>query len=263
MATPLRLAVLGDPVAHSRSPAIHAVALRLAGLEGGYEAIRADEAVLGEAVEGLERGQFSGLNVTMPLKEAARGLAERATSDAGRAGSVNTLRYADGRVEGHSSDVTAFREIFGGGRFGAEDEVLILGAGGSARAALAGAGERRVHVSSRSESKAARLAAAHGAATVGWGAAVAGAVVVNATPLGMSGEELAEGVLGASSGLIDLPYGDEPTWAVSAAAGRGLPTVDGFEFLARQAAESFRWWTGISVSLRPLIEAARDGGGNR
>ena len=254
----MRLAVLGDPVAHSRSPAIHALALRLAGLEGGYVAIRADEAVLGEVVEGLRRGRFSGLNVTMPLKEAAWGLAERATPDAERAGSVNTLRFA-GRVEGHSSDVTAFREILGGGRFGADAEVLILGAGGSARAALVGAGGRRVHVSSRSEGKAARLAAAHGAATVGWGTAVAGAVVVNATPLGMSGEELPEGVLGASSGLIDLPYGDEPTPAVSAAAERGLPTADGFEFLARQAAESFRWWTGVSVSLSPLIEAARDG----
>ena len=256
----MRLAVLGDPVAHSRSPAIHTVALRLAGLEGSYQAIRADSAELGEAVEGLRRGRFHGLNVTMPLKEAAWGLAEWTTPDGGRAGSVNTLRFRDGRVEGHSSDVTAFREILEGGRFGAEDEVLILGAGGSARAALAGAGDRSVHVSSRSEERAAQLAAAHGAATVRWGAAVAGAVTVNATPLGMSGEELPEGALDASSGLIDLPYSDKPTWAVLAAGGRGLPTVDGFEFLARQAAESFRWWTGVSVSLRPLIEAARPGG---
>jgi shikimate dehydrogenase len=103
----LRFAVLGDPIDHSRSPAIHTAALDHVGLKGSYVAIRAGSSELRAAVEQLREGSFDGFNITMPLKEEAATLAEDLTAEAGRSGSVNTLRARNQVIEGHSSDVIA------------------------------------------------------------------------------------------------------------------------------------------------------------
>lgn len=248
----IRLALLGDPVGHSRSPAIHAAALRLAGLVGGYEAITARQPDLDHHLERLRRGELSGVNVTMPLKVAALDRSERSTQEARGAGSANTLRASGGAIEAHSTDVLAFVDIFAELDHGGP--MLILGAGGSAGAALAARGGMTAFVSARDMSRAAEVG---GDGTVPWGEPVPGALVVNATPLGMRGERLPDGVLEQAAVLVDLPYGREETPAVGEAGARGLPTVDGVEFLTRQAAHSFEWWTGVAVEWTALLDAAR------
>lgn len=251
----LRLALLGDPVDRSLSPVMHRQALEDAGLEGEYLAIQADQRRLEQEVGRLRAGGLDGANVTMPLKEAAADLCDRLTAEAARAGAVNSMRAERGEVVGHSTDVVVFQGLLTGW---GDIPLLVLGAGGSARAALAAAGPTRVYVSARRRETASRLAGLHERMTIlDWGAAVAGAAVVNATPLGMNGERLPEGVLTVASGLIDLPYGETTTPAVAEARDLGIPTVDGIEFLARQAAAAFTWWTGRPVDSGRLARAAR------
>ncbi|HEX6286251.1 MAG TPA: hypothetical protein VFZ80_02110 [Acidimicrobiia bacterium] len=254
-----RLAVLGDPVEHSRSPILHETMLDLAGLQGSYERIRADRNVLSRMVAGLRKGEWHGFNVTMPLKEAAAEVADDLSPPAQRSRSVNTLLVDQGRIGGHSTDSTAFRALLEHDRFAHHGTILVIGSGGSAAAALAAIDPgRRVYVSARRPERAAVLTSTFGADLVAWGAGVAGALVINATPMGMSGESLPEGILAASRGLIDLPYGDTATPAIRWAERTGTPHVDGHEFLIRQAIESFRLWTGVEIRYSHLTDALRN-----
>lgn len=231
----------------------------MSGLSGDYVAIRVDRGGLSEMVSALKAGDWQGLNVTMPLKGEAAALADELSADAAASGSVNTLSAADGLVVGDSTDCTTFRYLVGDGRLSsAGTPVLVLGAGGSAAAALvAMATDRPTYVSSRRQERAAALAARFGGDAVEWGTAVAGALVVNTTPLGMQGESLPEGVLEAASALIDLPYASASTPAVTDASRLGLRHVDGHEFLLRQAIASFRLWTGVDVDYEPVRGALR------
>ena len=259
MSKPMCLAVLGDPVGHSRSPAIHNAAMGHLGIEGRYEAIRAGTAELAQAVDELRSGALQGINVTMPLKEEAARLAEVLTDEASRSGSVNTLRSRDDQVEGHSTDVIATRLAVADQRFEASAPILVLGAGGGAAAALVGMDGRVVFLSARDPERAAALADRVGikVGLVRFGAGVAGAVVMNATPLGMRGETLPENVVGPASGVIDLAYGDAPTPTVHRARESGLAVMDGIEFLVLQAVASFEWWTGVPAPIEVMLDAAR------
>jgi shikimate dehydrogenase len=253
-----RLVLLGDPVDHSRSPAIHRAALRLADLDGDYVTLRADESALADAVERLRSGSLDGINVTMPLKGAAFEIADRRTPLAELAGSVNTLYRSGAGVEGDSTDAAAFAAIVEEGPFVNAETFLVLGAGGSAAAALAALKGRKVWVSARNGERAKTLAEGLSASgVIPWGQAASGSVVINATPLGMAGESLPEGLVEGSIGLIDLPYGSSPTLAVEIARAAGLKLVDGIGFLTRQAALSFQRWTGRSVDFERLAEAVR------
>ena len=223
-----------------------------------YTAIQADGQRLRAVVEQMRAGEFDGLNITMPLKGLASELAEFPTSDAQSARSINTLRARDEVIEGHSTDKVAFDQILSAPDFAPISNVLVLGAGGSARAAVAALSDRNIYISARNPDKTEELAERDGVAPVRWGAAVAGAMIVNCTPLGMSGEDLPEGLLDVATALIDLPYGTPSTPAVAAAVEAGIPAVDGYEFLARQAAASFEWWTGVPVDSESLTEIARN-----
>lgn len=253
----LHFALLGDPVEHSRSPRIHRCALSLSGLAGDYQAIKADGAALETAVADLRVGALDGLNITMPLKGAASELADWATPLAVESESVNTLRAREGRIEGHSTDADAFRQILGAGGF-RSGPILVLGSGGSARAALASVKDREMFVQARDRSRAEALSRRYSTQVVDWGSPVGGAVLINATPLGMAGEHVPSATLGAAQAVIDLPYGDLPTPAALSADANQIPIVDGVEFLAMQAMASFRWWTGLKVDLGTLIDAARN-----
>jgi shikimate dehydrogenase len=244
--------VLGDPVSHSKSPVIQQEALRRAGLEGEFLAIKADEEKLVAVIEEMRAGEFDGLNVTMPLKEVAAGLV-------GQAGAINTLRCKDSVVEGVSTDTAAFRGILEGPGFRDVDNVLILGAGGSALSALAAMSDKHLYLSARNESRVSEVVASHdNVMAVPWKSAVAGAIVINCTPLGMSNEDLPKAIVDAAGALIDLPYGPPETPSVGRALKVGIPVVDGYEFLARQAAASFEWWTGVVVDFKSLAEIARN-----
>jgi shikimate dehydrogenase len=253
-----RFALLGDPVAHSRSPDIHRVMLQLSGLDGHYETIRADKAILAETVTGLRYGTWDGLNVTMPLKTEAAGLADTLSPQARRSRSVNTLHLSGSGVHGDSTDSITFRELTGRAEFSTCSSMLILGAGASAAAALAAiesAGP--IYVSARRPAQAEELTGRLGGEPVAWGAAVSSALVINTTPIGMAGEDLPHDVLRVAAGLLDLPYGPTPTPAVMAASRFGIPTVDGHEFLIRQAMASFAIWTGREVDYDRVASKLR------
>jgi len=252
-----KFGLLGDPVEHSRSPDLHRAMLRLTGNDGDYLLVRADDRRLAGEIAELRSRSWDGLNVTMPLKECAAALADELDPAARLAGSVNTLVLSGEVVKGHSTDVTAFSDLLA--RPGLEGEtLLVLGAGGSAGAALAAAaGQRPVYISARDIRRATALVDRLGGEAVPWGAPVAGAVVVNATPIGMSGESLDREVLAVAAGIIDLPYGSDTTPAVAFMRRRDLPAIDGHEFLLRQAIASFHLWTGAHVEFDEVLAAIR------
>jgi shikimate dehydrogenase len=258
--SPLHFAVLGDPVAHSRSPAIHNAALRELGIEGSYGARRADLDGLHRAIGELRAGTLAGINITMPLKEDAAASADTLSPLAASAGSVNTMGLRDGVVAGESTDAVAMRSLLRRPQFGAET-ILVLGAGGAASAVIQAMAGRTVAISARQDDRSRELVRRLGMDVdlVPFGTPVPGALLVNATPLGMAGEDLPHGLVELSSGLIDLAYGPRVPPATQEARARGLPVVDGIEFLTLQAAESFTWWTGLEAPFEVMLEAAKNG----
>lgn len=260
MPSPLRLAVLGDPIEHSRSPAIHNAALAHLGIEGSYVARRVEAGALSGVIRELKNGSLDGANVTMPLKREAAALADVLTGEASASGSVNTLRVRSGMVEGHSTDVVASSKAFSDERFNPSAPILILGAGGAAAAAMIGAPERDIYVSARDIERASALVEkiGRGAGVVPFGVGVSGALLVNATPLGKGGISLPDAVTMTASGVIDLAYGANETPTIAGARATGLPFMDGVEFLVLQAAASFEWWTGVIAPVEVMVQAARN-----
>ena len=253
----MRLAVFGSPVAHSLSPVIHAAALAAVGIAGSYEAFEVDAAGMRAAVGDVRRGKLDGANVTMPHKRLACELSDRLTSEAERAGAVNTLARVGGTVVGHNTDVAGVRSAWRDAGLEPEGPVLVLGAGGAAAAALIALEGRPLTVSARRPSAATRLVerVEVEAGVVPFGDAVEGATLVNATPLGMGGETLPRAVLAACRGLFEMTYGATPTSAETAVAAGGLPTCSGARMLLAQAAASFRIWTGVEAPLGEMESA--------
>jgi len=244
----VRLVLLGDPVAHSLSPRLHEAALRVLGIPGSYTARRVDAGGLQEAFIELRNGRLDGANVTMPHKAAAFVACDRVSAVARQVGAVNTLVPEGGLVRGENTDVEGIRRAWRWGGLPEDAPVLVLGAGGAAAAAVVGrpAGVE-VLVSARRTARAGDLLARlHVEGTVvPWGEPVPGAVVVNATPVGMDGtSRLPEAVLAAAEGLFDMAYGHGPTPATTTLRARGRPVVPGTEMLLAQAAASIRIWTG-------------------
>lgn len=257
----MRLVLLGDPVAHSLSPVMHQAALDALGIAGSYEARRVDGAGMRAAAAELREGSIHGANITMPHKRLAFDLCDRTEIEAGRAGSVNTWVLRRGEIVGHSTDVTGLRRVWTTAGLPHGAPVLVLGTGGAAAAALiALESHPRLLLAGRRAAAAAALVrrVAPRAEVVPWGSVAAGAVVVNATPLGMQGEALPHGVLEAAAGLVDLAYGPDETSAVHEAKGRGLPVADGIAMLAAQAAASFRLWVGEDPPESVMERAARN-----
>ncbi len=253
----MRLALLGDPVAHSRSPIIHRAAMRVLGISGSFEARRTDDAGVAAACAEMRSGILDGANVTMPLKGVALGVVDRASEMATRAGAVNTLSMRGGLVYGDNTDVGGIRDVWDRRQLPDSAPVLVLGAGGAAAAVLLACADSELLVSSRRVGLAMAVAIRLGvdATEVAWGVPVSGAVVVNATPLGMGGESLPAGVVENAAGLFDMAYGALPTPAVTVA--RHLRVVDGIDMLVAQAARSFQIWSGFTAPIEVMENAAR------
>lgn len=253
----MRLVLLGDPVEHSKSPAIHSAALAAAGIDGSYEARRVDRGGMSSAVDEIRYGRLDGANVTMPHKETAFALADRVSEVSLRAGAVNTLIHRDGMAVGENTDVSGLRRVWSDAGLSETAPVLVLGSGGAAAGALVAVADRRIHVSARSPERAGALLdrTRVDGEVVNWGRAVQGAVVVNATPLGMGGEPLPDGIVERADGLVDLPYGSWRTPAVLTAVALGLPFADGAAVLLAQAADSFELWTGGPAPLEAMRAA--------
>ncbi|HKZ21090.1 MAG TPA: hypothetical protein VJQ57_13395 [Acidimicrobiia bacterium] len=239
---------MGDPVSHSRSPAIFRAAFAAAGVDGEYTARQVDSAGLRQAFEDLRQGRLDGFNVTMPHKAEAYSLCDRVESEAARAGSVNTVVREGNEVVGHSTDIAAIRESWQS--MPDLGPILILGAGGAAAAtAVALENQATLYIASRTFGSGSALSRRLGIelGEVHWGVPVVMARVVNSTPLGMKGEPLPEEVLALASGLLDMPYAATETPAAARARELGIPVVDGLDLLLAQAGHGFRLWTGMTA----------------
>ncbi len=257
----LRLAVVGHPVAHSRSPLMHTAALRAGGVEGTYRAIDVfTPEGMRPIADAIRDGRLTGVNVTMPHKQTAYGLSDDVTDDARLARSVNTWFLEHGGLKGDTTDVVGVRASWSARALPVDGPILILGAGGAARAAVIALRGRPITVSARSEERARPLARLPGVSgeTQPWGSPLPGAVIVNCTPIGMRGESLPESVLTRAAGIYDMAYGSEETPAIRFARTEGIPFADGLDLLVAQAEASYRRWTGTPAPQGVMERAARN-----
>lgn len=252
----MRFAVIGDPVAHSLSPAMHSAAYAALGLDHTYDRLHVTD--LAAQIDAVRN--FDGVNVTVPHKEAIAGFC-RADAFALRAGSVNTVNWRTGA--GINTDGPGFLDIMPEG----SRHVLILGAGGTTRSvalALDLAGIETA-IWNRTRERAERLVRELEISTrVSSLPELAGFdVIVNATSTGLKGERLPldwEQVQ-PNAVAVELAYGKEPTPFERDATAAGLRTIDGRELLLAQGARSFEWWLGIPApreAMRRAIYGDRD-----
>lgn len=263
--TTRRVVLLGDPVEHSLSPAMQNAAFRAARIDAVYATRLVPPARLGAAVAELRGDPYLGANVTIPHKESVLGLVDERSQEVERIGAANTLLREGSRLRAENTDARGFgaaldeREVDVAGR-----EVLVLGAGGAARACALELLRRHVAgiaVANRSASRAGRLVEDLGrpgdrVRPVAWPSRLDYALVVNTTPLGMRGEDPLEGVaLEPPLVVFDLvPTGTE-TALLRRARAAGCQTVDGLLMLLHQAAASFRLWTGVAPPLEVMRSA--------
>lgn len=278
-----RLAVLGQPIAHSRSPAMHAAALEALGLGGewSYEAIEVAPGELEPRLRALAGEGFAGANVTVPHKLAALALADRASAAAHAIGAANTLSFGGGEIEAENTDAPALIDSLPGSPAGMR--ALVLGAGGAARACVWALREAGAEVSvwNRTGERAQRLAAELGVAalTAGRGEPLPLGeleLLVNATTVGLetasrrpqpSGSAASDlkqlrvdaDSIGEGHIVVDLVYGAAATPLQQLARERGAQVVDGLEVLVRQGARSLKLWTGLDPPIEAMREAARNG----
>jgi len=274
-----RIALLGHPVAHSISPAFQQAALDACGVDARYEAWDTPPEDLRIAVERLRSGDLLGANVTVPHKVAAMRLVDRPDALAERVGALNTIVHRRGLLEATNTDVTGILRALAAAEVEVRGaEVLLVGAGGAARAvvvAMRQAGAARVVVANRTPERAAALAVLGGddldlryapldAGDATFRACAARArIIVQSTSLGMrhGPDEAANPVPGELMGpgqvAFDLVYVPEETPFLRAAAAAGARPVGGLAMLVHQGAEAFRLWTGVEPPVEVMFEAAR------
>lgn len=259
------VALLGDPVAHSLSPALHNAAFAALGLDWVYVALRVGQARVPQAVGGLGALGFAGANVTVPHKRAVCAVLEHVRGDADVTGAVNTIVVEGDLLIGHNTDVEGFRRalrsVAPDGVAGAE--VILLGAGGAARAVAVALTRERVGsltVAARAPARAREvvdLVTSLGIAGPVRALALSSltgrtvrsaSLLVNATSLGSGGvgkvPEVFVDNVGVDHIVYDVVYGPRPTELAAAAAARGARVGDGRRMLVEQAAAAFELWTG-------------------
>jgi len=260
-----RLAVLGYPVAHSRSPAMQNAALTELGLgkEWSYEAIEVAPDAFERRVLAMPGEGFAGANVTVPHKGSALALADSLSETAREIGAANTLSFAAGEIHADNTDAQGLLDALPQRPQG--QRALVLGAGGAARAvvwALVREGAE-VEVWNRTELRSRNLCQELGGTPVARPEPASHELIVNSTAVGLRGEDpfaelpLDPGGFGPGQTVVDLVYGGEPTRLVSAAGEAGAAIVDGIEILVRQGAISLRIWTGRDAPLDAMRSAAR------
>jgi len=256
------LGVCGWPVAHSRSPAMHNAALAAVGLDDWrYLKMPLPPELFEETVRALPAAGFRGVNVTIPHKQAALALADRASEAARQIGAANTLTFErDGAISADNTDAPGLLDVLPDP---AGKTALVLGAGGAARAAvwaLLHAGAADVAVWNRTGERASALARELGARAVD--RPPAAEIVVNCTSVGLADPDatfkalpLQADSLGAGSCVVDMVYRDGGTRLLEAARTRGADVIDGLEILIAQGAASFERWTGQAAPRQAMREA--------
>lgn len=261
-----RYAVVGNPIAHSRSPRIHGLFAAAMGQDMRYEAILAPVDGFVATVAAFRDAGGLGLNVTVPFKEEAFRLANRRSPRAEAAGAVNTLAFRDGDIFGDNTDGAGLvRDLTTnlGCRL-AGRRLLLLGAGGAARGVILPLLEQApasLTIANRTAEKAVRLAAEFAGTDACALSALAGRrfdVVINATSAGLAESELPlpPGVFAAGCLAYDMVYGKETPFLRQAAAAAAR-CADGLGMLVEQAAEAFLVWRGIRPETAPVLAELR------
>ncbi len=271
-APPDRYAVMGNPVAHSKSPLIHADFARQTRQRMTYEAIQVDEGGLEQAVGNFQANGGKGLNITIPFKHEAWEMMDERSAAAERAGAVNTIVFKhDGSRYGDNTDgIGLVRDIVDnhGGQI-AGQRVLILGAGGAVRGVLGPILEQHpleIVIANRTVDKAVALAEEFTASipvTAGGYADLDEKpfdLIINGTSASLNDElpPVPSSVLSIRSWCYDMMYGDKPTifmrWAIDHGA---ASCSDGLGMLVEQAAESFYLWRKVRPDSAPVIASLR------
>ena len=255
------------PAGHTRSPAIHNAAFRALGLEAVYLAFDVVPEALGAAIAGARALGIRQLAVSLPHKQAVMQHLDEVDETARAIGAVNTVtRSGDGRLLGANTDWLGIVRSLEDQRPLSGAHAVVLGAGGTARAAVHGLVTRgaRVTVLNRTESRGAALAAELGAAASGTLDDLAGLehdVLVNTTSVGL-GEDVspvAVDALRAESLVLDAVYEPERTRLLRDAGARGAVPISGRWMLIHQAAEQLRLWTGKDAPIDVMYEAFERG----
>jgi shikimate dehydrogenase len=229
---------------------MHNAAFAALGLEGWrYQRLPVPPEVFAETVRALHGAGLAGANVTVPHKEAALALATEATDTARAIGAANTLTFADGgAIAADNTDAPGLLAALPAPVAGRR--VLVLGAGGSARAAVYALRDAEVTILNRTRARAEELAAQLGARVVD--APEPAGLLVNCTSVGLDDPDalpLPAAALDDVGAVVDLVYRAGGTALVRAARERGLPTADGLEVLVQQGARSLEIWTGRAAPV--------------
>jgi shikimate dehydrogenase len=265
--------VIGWPVEHSRSPLIHGYWIKKYRLDAEYRREAVPPEKFAEFIRHLAERGYVGANVTIPNKEAARALS-KADDRAEKVGAANTLWLDGAMLRSTNTDVEGFINNLDASAPGWNrglQTVVVLGAGGTARAVvygLSGRGVRRVHVVNRTLERAVALRQEFGARVnpARWeevgGLLSSASLLVNTTSLGMTGKPpvmVNLSGLPPSAVVADVVYAPLETALLAAARDRGLRTVDGLGMLLHQAVRGFELWFGVrpevTPDLRALVEA--------
>jgi shikimate dehydrogenase len=262
-----RYAVIGHPVAHSKSPWIHAEFARATGQDIEYRRIEAPLDGFARVIDEFRAAGARGANVTLPFKDQAYLYCRGEVSAAARAAqAVNTLIFEDGGLRGENTDgIGLLRDLTQNLRRPvAGQRVLLMGAGGAARGVLApllAAGPQRLVIANRDAAKA-RALAQRGGAAAGLGYEELGGaqfdLVINATSAGLAGvaPPLPAGAFALGALAYEMVYGRETPFLAMARAA-GAAACDGTGMLVEQAAESFLLWRGLRPDTAPVIAALR------
>lgn len=261
--------IIGHPLGHSMSPALHSWALAELGLPGEYRAFPTPPEDVDAFVEAVRSLPIGGVSVTIPHKEAVIPLLDGVSERVRQAGACNTLYWHEGKLLGENTDVTGFlaplRELDS-----CPDSALVLGAGGAARAIVAGLkelGVGAIAVTNRSQERARNLADEFGVDCVPYDGKTAldSGLIINTTPLGMAGDMVGlcpvpdDVCLSPEQVAYDIVYNPLRTKFLAKAELHGCRTIDGLEMFVGQATEQFRLWTGRefdAAGARALVLAA-------
>ena len=260
-----KLAVLGHPVSHSRSPAMQNAALEALGLEGWrYQAIDVPPDAFEMTVRELAAVGYAGVNVTVPHKETALALADEASEASQQIGAANTLVFEHNRIEAHNTDADGVLASLP--ETPRDRRALLLGAGGAARAALwalrwEGA---QVDVWNRTPERAEEICAELGGTPTLAPRQESYDLIINTSTAGLEGEDpfdhlpLRRDGFAESQTVVDMVYGERRSPLLKAAEGARAATVDGIEILVQQGARSLEIWTGRTPDLDVMRAAARE-----
>ncbi|MDW5563109.1 MAG: shikimate dehydrogenase [Methanomassiliicoccus sp.] len=265
---PIITGLTGNPLGHSASPAMHDRAFRALGIPGRYLLLPAQDQEVEVLMDLVRDLNLRGLNVTIPHKASVMPYLDSIDPLAERVGAVNVIVNHSGRLEGRNTDVTGLEKaLLSADADPRGKDVLVIGAGGAARACCAVLERRgaRIWVTDRTASRAQELAkrflgraAGHGEVT-----SVGFDMVINCTPLGMKGfpDELPvdPSVFRPGQWAVDLVYNPLVTRFLAEAGGRGAKTLSGMEMLIYQAMDAFEAWTGQRPPYEVMAEGARTG----